>query len=257
MSRAGDRAAISDGIALSIVCATRNAEVCLRHLLASYESSCRTGTEFIVVDGGSTDGTLKIIDAHRHLVQHVISGADEGIYDAWNKALPVCRGHYVAYIGADDQIAAGAVEALVAACRPADGESPDLVAGYVLLTRGGLPVALLGGPYDPRRALFRMPVAHVMAAHRRAWLEAEGGFDTSFRSSGDYELLLRGRSRLKVQTVPRVLAYMADGGTSRRFLRPRLEDFRARRKNGVSLLLASALLSKAFLGAAWRRLSRT
>ena len=204
----------------------------------------------IAIDAASNDGTWGILLNHRDLIDVAISEPDSGVYDAWNKALPLCTGRYVCFIGADDRIADGAIGHLVNACQSA-GDS-HLVAGFNILTRQGVPVALLGAPYDPARIHCRMMVAQVMSAHRADGLRSVNGFDTSYKSSGDYELLLRERSRLEVRTVNTIFALMEDGGTSRTGLRPHVENFHARRRNGVPFWLCTALLSKALLGSGAR-----
>jgi glycosyltransferase involved in cell wall biosynthesis len=233
---------------LSIVCAVFNGERTLPELLDSYAEQRRPDCELLVIDAASTDRTWTLVHERRPLVAAGLSEPDHGIYDAWNKALPLCRGCYVSFIGCDDRLAPAALAQLCAALSAGlhepDGP-PQVLAGFNILTRAGMPVSLLGEPWTPQRLPRRMMVAHVMAAHRLDWLREHGGFDSSFRSSGDYELLLRARHGLRVRTLPRILAFMADGGTSRQRWRPHLENYRARRKNGLGPWLSAGLLVRA------------
>lgn len=238
---------------LSVVCATRNAAGCIEGLLDSYRRERSADTELVVIDGASTDATWGILDRHREVVDFAFTETDAGIYDAWNKALPRCRGNYVAFIGADDRLARGSLGALVAACRE-DAGYAHIVGGFNLLTRDGVPAALLGKPFDRARLHRLMMIAHVMSAHRLDWLRSVGGFDASFRSSGDYELQLRERATLRVRIINEILALTEDGGISRRGLRPFTENFRARRMNGYSACLCTALFARAMCGLALRRL---
>ncbi|WP_418316417.1 glycosyltransferase [Piscinibacter sakaiensis] len=235
-------------VALSIVCAVRNGEKTLRRLIDSYAAQQQPQTELLMIDAVSTDGTWTIIEAARGVVAAALSEPDRGIYDAWNKALPLCSGRYVAFIGCDDHLAPGSLDTMCAAITDTTDPmqpAPQLIAGFNILTRGGMPVALLGEPFRRQRLHTRMMVAHVMAAHRLDWLRAAGGYDAGFRSSGDYELLLRERKGLEVRTLPSILAFMEDGGTSRQRWRPHLENFHARRKAGYGLILSSWLLLRA------------
>lgn len=240
-------------ITLSVVCAVRNAAHCIGDMLASYAAQRHPRVELIVMDGASQDGTPEIV-CRTGLADTLVSEPDGGIYDAWNRALPLCRGTHVAFIGADDVLAEGALSALVEACERA---APDttLIAGYGVLTRKRMPVGLVGEPFLPARLVHRMQIAHVLCAHALPWLRGCGGFDASFRSAGDYELLLRQRHALKVQTLPRVLAYVEDGGISRRRAwLPHQECYRARRQNGIALALTLLLACKAGLGMGLRAL---
>lgn len=244
-------------VELTIVCAVRNAAHCLSQLLDSYRRERVDGVEMIVLDGDSTDQTWQIATDHSDLIDLAISDADAGIYDAWNKALPLSRGRWLAFIGSDDLLARGSLTALLSACRgETGGDAAHIVAGFNVLTRRSTPVALLGANYDHRKLMQRMMIAQVMSAHRRDWLLAVGGFDASYRSSGDYELLLRERSALRVKVIPEILAFMEDGGISRTRLRPFTENFRARRSQGCSTWSNAALFARAIAGRTVRRLLR-
>lgn len=240
---------------LSVVCAVRNGAATLQSMLDSVRAQPRPDTELIVLDGNSSDSTWSIVLAHRGVISAARSAPDRGIYDAWNQALPLCRGRYVAFIGADDQLACGALQAICEAIGSLDPiDPPEVLSGFAVQTRGGMPFALYGEPWDPTRLPRRMMMAHVMASHRLDWLRACGGFDSSFRASGDYELLLRERANLRVRTLPVVLAYAADGGASRQHWTPHLENFRARRRNGLGTWLSMRLLARATVFEACRSL---
>ncbi len=245
--RFDDRAPTHEPL-LSIVCAVRNGQATLGQLIDSYAAQQTAQSELLVFDAMSTDGSWSIVEAARGTVAAALSESDRGIYDAWNKALPWCRGRYVAYIGCDDRLAPGALQALlaaIAACPSDATDAPHVIAGFNVLTRQGTPAELLGEPFRLARLPRRLMMAHVMAAHNRHWLVSAGGYDSSFRSSGDYELLLRERNGLRVQTLPAVLAFMEDGGTSRQRWTPHLENFRARRKARLGTPLSIWLFVRA------------
>jgi glycosyltransferase involved in cell wall biosynthesis len=244
----------SAAVVLSVVCAMRNVAHCVEGFLDSYRRERTVDSQLIVVDGGSTDGTWEILLRHRGIIDVAVSETDDGIYDAWNKALPICTGQYVSFIGADDRIADGGIKNLVAACQRVQSD-PHIIAGFNVLTRQGIPVALLGAPYCPSRLCQRMMIAQVMSAHQLRWLVSVRGFAVSFRSAGDYELLLRERGSLRVEVVNVILAYMEDGGISRTALRKVfLEDYRARQRNGVPRWLCAVLLARALLSLAAQRI---
>lgn len=90
-------------IGVSIVTATYNAASTLRHCLASVGAQTAS-VEHVVVDGGSSDGTLTIIEEHRHSLARIVSEPDRGIYDAMNKGLRLATGEVVGILNADDFI---------------------------------------------------------------------------------------------------------------------------------------------------------
>ena len=86
----------------SIITITFHAEATLPATLQSVESQTFTDYEYLVVDGASTDGTLKIIERYRPHIHTVISEKDNGLYDAMNKGLALATGDYVCFLNAGD-----------------------------------------------------------------------------------------------------------------------------------------------------------
>jgi glycosyltransferase len=86
---------------LSIITATYNAVATLGGCLAGIHSQS-IPLEHIIIDGGSTDGTLDIVAAYRDHVTKVVSEPDKGIYDAMNKGIRLAGGEIVGVLNADD-----------------------------------------------------------------------------------------------------------------------------------------------------------
>ena len=97
---------------ISIIMVTWNAEKHFRQALESVVSQDYPNKEIIVVDGGSTDGTLGIIDDFSASVDYWISGPDEGIYDAMNKGILLASGDWIGFKNADDWYVPGAFQLL-------------------------------------------------------------------------------------------------------------------------------------------------
>ncbi|MDQ7989786.1 MAG: glycosyltransferase [Candidatus Dactylopiibacterium sp.] len=237
---------------LTVVCAVRNSRECVERLLESYRMQRSPATELVVVDALSTDGTTEFLRASRDVIDCLIVEGDDGIYDAWNKAVRASRGRYVSFIGADDRIAPGALRALCEAAQATPGA--DFIHGFNVQTVAGVPACLQGRPFVRARMQLNQMMAHVMAAHRRAWIIESGMFDTRFRSSGDYDFLLRSRETMIVHQVDAILAYVEDGGISRRAWWPFRETREARIRNGMSGALANLLYVRAVAGRLGRML---
>ncbi len=89
---------------VSIITITYNAERFLERTIQSVIKQQATDYEYIVVDGGSTDGTLDIIKRHETQITTWISEPDRGLYDAMNKGLHRARGEYVWFMNAGDTL---------------------------------------------------------------------------------------------------------------------------------------------------------
>src|SRR5690554_5935160 len=77
--------------------------------------------EYVVVDGGSTDGTLAVLRQYEDRISQLISEPDEGIYDAMNKGLRMATGDYVLFMNSGDQLyASNTVEAVFASAPDSD-----------------------------------------------------------------------------------------------------------------------------------------
>ncbi|MGP4846105.1 glycosyltransferase [Marinobacter sp. 1Y8] len=94
---------------VSIVTATYNSMACLPQLVDSLRSQTDADFEWVVADGGSTDGTLNYLRSINDLTVRVIQGPDFGIYDALNKAIKICEGDYYVTVGSDDLLYPSAV----------------------------------------------------------------------------------------------------------------------------------------------------
>jgi len=87
---------------VSIIIVTYNASHHLEACLDSIAAQVYPALEVIIIDGGSTDGTLEIIKRYPNVVDFWLSEPDEGIYDAMNKGLKHITGNWVYFLGADD-----------------------------------------------------------------------------------------------------------------------------------------------------------
>lgn len=120
---------------LTVVTASLNAAACLPALLHSLRSQADRDFDFIVMDGGSRDGTLALLEASPDLVTHVSSQPDHGFYDALNHALRLIQTDYYLVLGADDVLYPDAIAnfKMCAADQRADMVVAQVKAGRRLL----------------------------------------------------------------------------------------------------------------------------
>lgn len=98
---------------VSIVTVVFNGASTLQRTMDSVFGQSYDNIEYIVVDGGSTDGTLDLLRAQEERIAYWTSARDKGIYDAMNKGVSFCRGEWVALINADDWYEPDSVQLVV------------------------------------------------------------------------------------------------------------------------------------------------
>ncbi|WP_281718361.1 glycosyltransferase family 2 protein [Pandoraea apista] len=89
---------------ISIITVSYNAVSTIDATIDSVAALDDLSIEYIVVDGGSTDGTVEILRSRCDVVDRLVSERDAGIYDAMNKGLALATGEFCLFLGADDQI---------------------------------------------------------------------------------------------------------------------------------------------------------
>lgn len=87
---------------VTVITVTYNAGVLLEQTMSAVLALRYPAIEYIVIDGGSTDGTLALLDRHRRSISHVVSEPDNGIYDAMNKGLRLASGDFIWFLNAGD-----------------------------------------------------------------------------------------------------------------------------------------------------------
>lgn len=120
---------------ISIITATHNAVDRLPHLISSLRAQSSKNFEWVVADGGSTDGTLEILNQVDDLNLIVDSKPDFGIYDALNRAIKLSSGGYYLVVGADDILNFNAIELF---CLSIKKRSPDFVSALVRTDCGSI-----------------------------------------------------------------------------------------------------------------------
>jgi glycosyltransferase involved in cell wall biosynthesis len=210
---------------VSIIVATWNAAHTLDRCIDSIVAQDFTDWELLVSDGGSTDGTVRVLRERSDRIAWWRSEADHGIYDAWNRALEHAGGDYVCFLGADDAwIDSEALGRLVASA--SEGE-PDLITsvGVGFDPASGKQVRI-GGAWDYERIGRRMIVCHPGLLHRRALFDRYGTFNVRYRITGDLDFLLRLPADLRTVHVDVPTVAVEVGGVSRRNVLARLREQR-------------------------------
>jgi glycosyltransferase len=221
---------------LSIISVTYNS---LRTLKEAYASLCAqtfAQWEWVVQDGGSTDGTLAWLEGLNDARIRFVSEKDSGIYDALNKAVHRAKGEWIGLLHADDLYPNNDALQLVAAAM--DGH--DAIYGDLKYVKAADITKVLrswkSGTFSP--ALLKkgwMPPHPTLFLRKEIYAQV-GPFDTQFKIAADYDFVLRvfALPHLKVKYLPQVLMLMRQGGASSKvgnLLAKSQEDLRVLKKN--------------------------
>lgn len=195
---------------VTVITAVFNGRPFIAECLESVLKQDYRNIEHIVLDGGSTDGTLEVLRHYDDRIALWKSEPDQGVYDAWNKALSEARGEWICFLGADDEFLPGAISAYMAlAARHPEAEYLNSRERW-MHTDGY--ERIRGKPWTWPGILRQMCMAHVGSMHRRTLFDRLGVYDLSFGTASDYELLLRARGSLKTAFMPSVTVIMRGGG---------------------------------------------
>lgn len=202
---------------ISIVTVVYNNEKYIAGAIKSVLSQNYPDIEYIIVDGGSNDGTMEIINTYSEKIDIIISERDNGIYDAMNKGIYNATGEIVGILNSDDCYSHEYVISNVVnqiKNTESDALYGDLV--YVDKITGKIVRRWVSGTY--KKGLFKygwMP-PHPTFFVRKEVYERYGNYNTLFKSSADYELMLRfiHKYNISVTYLPHVLVKMRTGGVS-------------------------------------------
>lgn len=177
---------------ITIVIAVFNGGKTLQKCIDSITNQNFLAKELIIMDGGSTDLTVSILESNDSFITYWESKADRGIAHAWNKALGHAKGEWILFLGSDDRLANDHVlEGMVEILHNDQGN--DLVYGKIVFEGGDMDGLHIGSDFDLHRMKRRMTIPHTAAFHRRSFFEEVGQYDEAFKLALDYEILLRKR----------------------------------------------------------------
>jgi len=178
----------------TVITAVFNGEDFLEESIKSVINQLYDNVEYLIIDGGSTDGTLDIIKKYEHAIDYWVSEQDSGIYDAWNKAISISGDGWALFLGADDILQSP--EVLRIAAESLDALSFEIKVAYgkiAVVDDFGHTVAIKGEPWDIAGKNFTstMTLPHQGVFHHYSLFQEFGNYNTELKIVGDYELLLR------------------------------------------------------------------
>jgi len=175
--------------------------------------------EYIVIDGGSTDGTVEIIKKHSDRLAYWHSKPDRGIAHGFNLGLEHASGEWIVFLNSDDYFANDNVLGRFG-LELSGLESVDVAFGQVRnIERQAeekvLSSALVGNSFKWADFIKQDTIPHPASFTQRSYFEHYGMFDEDYMIAMDYELFLRAGKSIRTRFIPILVTKMREGGVSR------------------------------------------
>lgn len=188
--------------------------------------------EHVVIDGGSTDGTLALIQRHRSHVSHLTSEPDRGISHAFNKGIAAAGGDWILMLNAGDAFIGDDALRRLAACT---GTGARIVSARARCGRKTIPRYRVR---DGLGLLLRAHISHQATLVHRGVYAEHGAYDESFRIRMDFDFFLRVLPMEALEFLDAPLVEFEPGGISgREFLDHWAEGRRALDRNRCGALV--------------------
>jgi len=236
---------------ISVIVAVYNGAKTLQRCIDSVSNQTYPNKELIVIDGGSTDGTVGIIKSNQDKITYWQSEPDNGICHAWNKALDHASGDWICFLGSDDYLWKNNVfEEIMPHMISAESQDIRMIYGQVARVTEDDEISCVDGyswEYTWRGIIIDgiCTFTHQGMFHHRSLFERYGRFDQSFQIVGDYELLVKafkdGGDAHFINGL--IVAGMQTGGITSNCLKLVNEIAKARRKNRLRVITIPWLIS--------------
>jgi len=207
---------------LSVVTVSFNSAATIARTIESVRAQSLPNLEYIVVDGGSTDGTLDIVKRSSDVVTTLISEPDEGIYDAMNKGIRRSRGTWIHILNSDDFYAEPGI--LARALRSLDPARTNYFAMWRLFEDGRRSLQTYRYRRWPLYVSAFLP--HPSLIVSRSQYDEAGLYETRYRIAADHDMILRLTARWPGLAHALPLTVMTQGGYSERHMDAALAEFR-------------------------------
>jgi glycosyltransferase involved in cell wall biosynthesis len=224
---------------VSIITVVFNNRTTLPDTIESVLAQDYPGIEYIIVDGGSTDGTVELIKNYGNAIDIFVSEPDNGLYDAINKGIQLATGEVIGLLHSDDLFYShDSVSKVAQAFKEREVDSIYADLHYVDKRNTSKIVRnWRSGEYKKQKFERGWMPPHPTFYVKKEVYQRHGLYDTSFKSAADYELMLRYLYKIGISThyLPDTLVKMRVGGESNRSIANRLrankEDHQAWKKN--------------------------
>ena len=238
---------------ISVITVTRNSEKTLQDCISSVAKQSYKNFEHIIIDGASSDETLKLLKKNSNYISLVLSEPDKGIYDAMNKGINLANGDIIGFLNSDDFYSSNFVlssvakifeeksfiEATYSDLIYVDKVNPSRIIRYWKSSQFNS--GLFSKGWSPPHPTFFV---------RKSVYKLYGNFDLNYFIASDIELMMRFLEVHKISShyVPEIWVNMREGGLSNNslltILTQNIEVLRALKKHGLQANFLFFFVSK-------------
>jgi glycosyltransferase involved in cell wall biosynthesis len=176
---------------ISIITVCYNSANTIEKTIQSLKDQYYSDIEYIVVDGNSSDGTLKIILEHQEIISSYVSESDKGLYDAMNKGIAMATGDLIGILNADDSFHHNTVLEEIAAFHK--NSSIEASVGNIIQhdKNGKIKRVYSAKNWNPEKLKIGFMPAHPAIFFKRSLFDKYGFYHLDFTIGADYELITR------------------------------------------------------------------
>ncbi len=238
---------------ISIITVCFNSNDVIQSCLDSVQSQENVDVEHIVIDGGSTDGTLLFLQSRSNEINELISEPDEGIYHAMNKGIKIATGDIIGFLNSDDFYADNNVLSDVASTFKKNKSLEACYADLIYVSKLNLKKNIRywkSDKYIPGSFSRGWSPPHPTFFVKSSVYKKQGGFNLNYMIASDVELMMRFLevNKINVEYVPKLWVKMRMGGTSNNkfgnILLQNREILNALKSHGLSTNKVNFFISK-------------
>ena len=225
---------------ISIITVVFNNRSSIERAIKSVLGQTYGNIEYIVIDGASTDGTLEVINRYSDKIDVSVSEKDYGVYHAMNKGIENASGDIIGFLHSDDVFANNDILSDIA--KSFEEHDIDLLYGNLEYLRKKQDIVFRywkAGKFEKSMLTYGWMPPHPTVYLKNEIFKKVGVFDTNYKISGDYDLMLRilKMPAIKVFYLDKVIVRMKMGGISNRgmmnLINKTAEDYRAIKANNI------------------------
>ena len=219
---------------VNIITITFNSEKYLEQTILSVINQDYQNINYIIIDGGSQDSSLKIISKYGEFINIIVSEPDKGIADAFNKGLRHCKEGLVGFLNSDDYFSSNQSVSLIA--QNYVDERTIVCGSLSLIKQTGEHIKQLQS--RPHLLPFGMYILHPTMYTPVSLSKKVGNFNSNYSIAIDYDWTLRTRKEnAKFKTIKENLVFMRVGGASHDMIKVHREEKMIRKNHFNSKLL--------------------